>query len=324
MTSPSDTDQHPDVSEISEFAEGLLPPPRAAELRVHLDTCALCADVRQSLAEISELLGALPEPPRMDGEVAARIDAALAAEALLGSSEAGDAPLVPQASAIPVPAPSPSTEPDSALEESRVSRETSRVSRAPGGPARSTTGPGRARVPRRRRGAAIIGATLGAAVIGAGVFLLQPSDASGDNTASAQTTASPRITATATATAEDEFSGHPLETSVNTLLATKTSSAPRANPNARTASANPGTVTDQPMLGSAPPVPLCVRQGTGRSEAILAAEQGTYRGTPAYLLVLANPADESKVRVYVIDSTCVGSVPAVKGKTLFTETYPRQ
>ncbi|MBP0460423.1 anti-sigma factor family protein [Streptomyces montanisoli] len=322
MTSPSETDQHPDVSEISEFTEGLLSSPRAAELRAHLDTCALCADVRQSLTEIRDLLGALPEPPRMDEDAAARIDAALAAEALLGSSVADDASLVPQVSVVPVPGPSPSAESDGVLEQSRVSRETSRLSRAPGGPPRSTTGPGRARAPRRRRGAAIIGATLGAAVIGAGVFLLQPSDASGDNTAAAQTTTSPRITATATT--EDEFSGRPLETSVNTLLATKTSSAPRANPNARTASANPGTMTDQPMLGTAPPVPLCVRQGTGRSEAILGAEQGTYRGTPAYLLVLANPADESKVRVYVIDSTCVGSVPAVKGKTLFTETYPRR
>ncbi|MEF2527522.1 anti-sigma factor family protein [Streptomyces sp. CS62] len=75
-----------DVSEISDLAEGLLSPARTAQVRRHLAECPLCADVLASLEEIRSLLGTLPGPPRMPGDVAGRIDAALAAEALLDST----------------------------------------------------------------------------------------------------------------------------------------------------------------------------------------------------------------------------------------------
>ncbi|MEW2556465.1 zf-HC2 domain-containing protein, partial [Streptomyces zhihengii] len=86
MTSSTDADRHPDVSEISDLTEGLLPPSRAAELRRHLDDCPLCADVHTSLEEIRGLLGTLPGAGRMPADVAGRIDAALAAEALLSAT----------------------------------------------------------------------------------------------------------------------------------------------------------------------------------------------------------------------------------------------
>ncbi|MGW1135967.1 zf-HC2 domain-containing protein, partial [Streptomyces zhihengii] len=86
MTSSTDADRHPDVSEISDLTEGLLPPSRAAELRRHLDDCPLCADVHASLEEIRGLLGTLPGAGRMPADVAGRIDAALAAEALLSAT----------------------------------------------------------------------------------------------------------------------------------------------------------------------------------------------------------------------------------------------
>ena len=71
MTSTTDTAGHPDVEEISDLTEGLLPDTRTAEVRQHLDGCELCADVHASLTEIRGLLGALPEPPRMPEDVAA-------------------------------------------------------------------------------------------------------------------------------------------------------------------------------------------------------------------------------------------------------------
>lgn len=92
MTSMTDANGdagHPDVAEISDLAEGLLGPARSGEVRSHLDACALCADVRSSLDEIRGLLGTLPGPSRMPADVAGRIDAALAAEALLGTMEPG-------------------------------------------------------------------------------------------------------------------------------------------------------------------------------------------------------------------------------------------
>ncbi|MCA1218913.1 anti-sigma factor family protein [Streptomyces sp. 8L] len=355
MTSSSDTDQHPDVEEISDLTEGLLPPSRTTELQDHLDSCALCADVHRSLMEIRDLLGALPGPAPMPADVAERIDAALAAEALLDATPPAGAPTGPRAT-VPAPAaagadarsrqePPEGRQPEEEKEEKEdeapasvmeateptgrtdVSRETSRSPRAPGGPGRSTrgpsrtaTGPGRGRSVRRRRSAAVLGTALGIAVLGVGAFLLQGTDTkSGAGTAGRAP--SPRVTTSVSGT--DEFSGAKLETRVDTLLAPKPSST-RANPDLRGNSPNTETATDEPMMQAVPQVPYCVRQGTGRSEAVIAAQQGTYRGIPAYLLVLANPSDEATVRVYVVDATCVDATPPGKGKILQSDIYPRR
>ncbi|MEV5568302.1 zf-HC2 domain-containing protein, partial [Streptomyces sp. NPDC052196] len=42
MTSTTGATEHPDVSEISELTEGVLPPRRTADVRRHLQDCALC------------------------------------------------------------------------------------------------------------------------------------------------------------------------------------------------------------------------------------------------------------------------------------------
>ncbi|GAB2574966.1 hypothetical protein GCM10027168_04860 [Streptomyces capparidis] len=85
---------HPEVAEISALAEGILPAGPSVRVRDHLTHCPVCADVRESLDEIRGLLGRLPGPPRMPADVAGRIDAALAAEALL-SAGAPAAPALP-------------------------------------------------------------------------------------------------------------------------------------------------------------------------------------------------------------------------------------
>ncbi|MEV6183860.1 hypothetical protein AB0M07_43830, partial [Streptomyces sp. NPDC052015] len=72
MTSTTDTAGHPEVEEISDLTEGLLPPSRTADVRRHLDDCVLCADVYDSLEEIRGLLGTLPTPARMPDDVAGR------------------------------------------------------------------------------------------------------------------------------------------------------------------------------------------------------------------------------------------------------------
>ncbi|MEW2548101.1 zf-HC2 domain-containing protein [Streptomyces sp. NPDC047002] len=345
MTSPSDRGRHPDVEEISDYTEGLLPPSRTGEVRQHLDDCADCADIHRSLREIQGLLGTLPASSPMPTDVAERIDAALAAEALLDTAREPSAlhgPRAPRESAATTDdrtsaaaehvgrGDARSDEQASASEavamagEPHVSRETSRSSRAPGTPSRSTSGPGRnatgpGRTPRRRRSVAL-GTALGVAVIGAGVLLFQGTDGKTPVT-SADRQASSRASATANA---DEFSGSPLETRVDTLLTAKPSGTPRSAPGTQSNSADTGASTSQPLMQALPEVPRCVQQGTGRTEAVLAAQQGTYRGTPAYLLVLANPSDDTTVRVYVIDSSCVGATPPVKGAVLETETLPRR
>ncbi|MGW3829450.1 hypothetical protein ACWEAF_46785, partial [Streptomyces sp. NPDC005071] len=118
MTSTTDTAGHPDVAEISDLTEDLLPPDRATDVRRHLEACELCADVLASLEEIRGLLGTFEDAPRMPADIAGRLDAALAAEA--------------------VPTPTVSTE-----SGGRVSRETSIPSDRPVGRSPAATGPGR-------------------------------------------------------------------------------------------------------------------------------------------------------------------------------------
>ncbi|WP_042384633.1 zf-HC2 domain-containing protein [Streptacidiphilus melanogenes] len=76
---------HPDVELLAEHAEELLPAEQSAELTAHLASCAECRETYDALVELTSLLGAEPTPGPMPEDVAARIDAALAAE------RAGDA-----------------------------------------------------------------------------------------------------------------------------------------------------------------------------------------------------------------------------------------
>ncbi len=143
MTSTTGTDEHPEVAEISALAEGVLPPGRSAHVREHVDGCSLCSDVSDSLDEIRGLLGSLPGPPPMPADIVGRIDAALAAEALLDSTG-------------PLPAVSRETVPTSPDRPGGHARAAS----GPGAPA----GPGRPRKRRRWVRAALITACAGAAV----------------------------------------------------------------------------------------------------------------------------------------------------------------
>ncbi|CAM5626722.1 hypothetical protein GCM10010329_21150 [Streptomyces spiroverticillatus] len=291
MTSTTGTAQHPDVAEISDLTEGLLSPSRTQDVRRHVDGCALCADVQLSLEEIRGLLGTLPGPQRMPADIAGRIDAALAAEALLNST-------------------APGTTTDTAAD---VSRETSQTPARrptvdrPAGHSRATTGPGRpaSRRPRRR---VVWSAVLGAAALGLGALLVQnlPTGGAGsDKQSTAKAAQSPR------------FAGTPLETQVGLLL-----DAPkylRGDKNAPSLDAADGPPVKQPAA-----VPPCVQQGTGRTESPLGSKQGVYQGKQAFLLVLPHTSDPAQVEAYVVDATCVETAPTGKGELLLTSAYPRR
>lgn len=316
MTSTTDTTQHPDVSEISDLTEGVLSPPRTAEVRRHVDSCELCSDVRASLEEIRSLLGSMSAPQAMPIDIADRIDAALADEArAVATASDGDA------------------------EDSRagadVSRETEHAATVqeladrPAGHPRAATGPGRRPVRRRRR--AVLGATLGAAVVGVSVFLLQnvptshnSADVSAadhgvsakksDSQAFSQSTVEERVhslLSSGTAPSSPESSA-----GRNEAPSMDTKSSPETNP---PASASPQAPLRAPVVA----VPSCVEQGIGRNAAVLAVEKGTYQGADAFLVVLPHPTDTSRVEAYVVDAACVGAEPAAKGKLLLTHAYDR-
>lgn len=157
MSGTTGTIRHPDVSEISDLTEGLLSPSRTAEIRRHLGDCALCADVRTSLEEIRSLLGTLPGPARMPGDIAGRIDAALAAEALLDATQ-------PQAQVVPADRP---RTPDRDVSRGTPPATAGRYPRPAGHPT-GPTGPGRRRA---RRRIAVLAGLAGAAACALGIFL---------------------------------------------------------------------------------------------------------------------------------------------------------
>ncbi|MCF1593162.1 anti-sigma factor family protein [Streptomyces muensis] len=311
MTSTTDTAGHPDVAEISDLTEGLLSPSRTADVRRHLEQCELCADVHASLEEIRDLLGTLPGPPRMPADVAGRINAALAAEALLNATTSDDAE-----------ATTPHTEAarsaSGAHDSAHVSRETSATADRPAGHARSAaTGPGRKNRKNRtkagRRKVAVLSAAFTAAAVGLGSVLLTSLMGGGG--------AGP--TADGGQTATDTFSAAKLETQVADLLAKSESSPESSGKPDRSLGTQGGPDTKSPQILREITVPECVRKGIGRDEAALAAEEGVYKGKDALLVVLPDATNNSRVTVYLMDATCVKHPSSTTAKVLLQKSYAR-
>ncbi|MFJ8696257.1 anti-sigma factor [Streptomyces roseolilacinus] len=303
MTPTADTTRHPDVSEISDLTEGILPPSRTADVRRHLDRCDLCADVRSSLEEIRGLLGTLPGPARMPVDVAERIDAALAAEALLDATTPDDAAPVSRETTQKTAGPDP-------VRPRKAERPTSApASRPPG-----STGPGRA--PARRRRGAVVSAACGLAAVGLGVLFFQTANQNGDapGTSYADHT---------TASGDTRFSGSTLTDKVRSLLASPKRSYVATSPRLQPEGESPDTAN--PMIEKAdPPLPSCVRRGIARNEQPLAAERGDYQGRSAYLVVLPHPRTETQVDVYVVDAFCTTAKNASDpADVLLKQSQPR-
>ncbi|MFF2651319.1 anti-sigma factor family protein [Streptomyces sp. NPDC058045] len=312
MTATTDTAGHPEMDEISDLTEGILTSTRAEEVEQHLDDCAECAEVHASLLAIQGLLGSLPDPGPMPEDVAARIDAALADET---SREAGDV----------------------SRETARVSRETqspsittagsggvgsSSAPDRPAGHPRAATGPGRSRRYRRRRTIAL-SAVFTAAAIGLGGLLLQSLDGDSPGPADAS--------ARHSASTAGSFSKDGLEGRVSTLLS---ENAPRtesgsAAPKPSLMQSGKDTPSGNHQLretdgaDTAVRIPACIARGIGRSESPLAAEQGVYEGSDAYLVVLPHATDNTQVSAYVVDAACVHERPAPPGTVLLARSYPR-
>jgi anti-sigma factor RsiW len=278
---------HPDVAEIADLAEGILPTARTADLRQHLENCALCADVYASLGEIQGLLGTLPAPARMPDDVAARIDAALAAETL---------PDVPDGA--------------------RVSRETSTPVDRPAGHARSSsTGPGRKD---RRRGGrrriAVLGAVAAAAAIGLGSVIVSSltGESPSGNTAQEQQTA-----------VADTFSEGRLQDQVTSLIAAGGTQNGARTPRSFGMESENGGETAENHVFKQPTVPECVRKGIGRDDAVIATEQGVYKGREALLVVLPDAANDTRVTAYIVEAACVDQPAVGKAKILLKHSYAR-
>ncbi|MET7270712.1 hypothetical protein ABZS59_05810 [Streptomyces flaveolus] len=299
---------HPDVAEISDLTEGLLPPSRTTDVRRHLETCELCADVYASLEEIQGLLGTLPGPQRMPDDVAGRIDAALAAEALLSAT----APASPASPAVSAVSAAPAADEDESRDGTHVSRETSAADRPSGRARTSTTGPGRKdrrRIGRRR--IAVLGAVAAAAALGIGSVIVSSVTGGSppDDTAHGQQTAP-----------VDTFSETKLQKRVSDLIGDGqgTRSGPRTPHSFGTEPETENHVLTQPTV-----VPECVQKAIGRDDAALATEEGVYKGKEALLVVLPDTLNDSRVTAYIVDSACVDQPAVGKATVLLEHSYTR-
>jgi hypothetical protein len=270
-TTGSGTDPHPEVAEISDLTEGLLPPGRGAEVREHIADCALCADVLDSLTEIRGLLGTLPGPQRMPADVAGRIDAALAAEALL----------------------------DATLPSQRVPRGTSSAAHVP----RETSTVTRLRPRSRRwRGRLLTAASVAAvALVGGALYAAVSSGGKADSSSSSST----KRTEASGAARPD-----PVAEQVRRLLAHPAAGAHAPDTSANTPMLKGPSDTAGGGTQGLAQVPSCVLKATQRSQPPLAAEPDQYQGTSSYLVVLPHSGDSSLVDAYVVNASCTASSTA--------------
>ncbi|MCZ4122404.1 hypothetical protein [Streptomyces sp. H39-S7] len=301
MTSTTGMDAHPEVSEISDLAEGLLPPGRSADVRGHLDSCELCADVRTSLDEIRNLLGTLPGPPRMPADIAGRIDAALAAEALLDSTAPADVPR--------------GTSGASAARETQPP-----TADRPSGHAPAPTGPGRGHARRRWTRTLVVTAST-VAVLGFGGILLHSLDTSSTqhDAAAQKSTATQGAAQQPGDSAEakrDTAAAGDLQTRVRELLGTPLTASGAQPQSPALGSDTPALM---PLRTHSVPLPPCVRNAVHRSEQPLASAHEAYEGTDAYLVVLPRAGDPAHVDLYVVDAACTTE----PGRVLRQDTYAR-
>jgi hypothetical protein len=91
---------HLDAETVAVFREDLLPGRKAAQVAAHLAACEQCAEIDARLAAVTSALAHAPAPP-MPASLAARLDAALAAE--ISARAAGTA--APGAAAVSTTAP---------------------------------------------------------------------------------------------------------------------------------------------------------------------------------------------------------------------------
>jgi hypothetical protein len=79
-----------------------------------------------------------------------------------------------------------------------------------------------------------------------------------------------------------------------------------------------------PLAGGAASMPSCVRAAIGRSATPLGVDQhASYKGETAYLVVLPNQEDATRVDAYVVDPSCVRDEGTGPGEVLTRHTYAR-
>ena len=196
---------HPDDETIAAFREDLLPARKAARIAAHLAECPRCAEVDAQLAAVTAALARTPAPP-MPASLAARLDAALAAEIAARPADGASAGHADQAEGAPagLAAPAAPTGPaDRTVPADHAASPAARARRGPGtgpgraGPGHGGPGPGgpgrRAGRPRAgsRLSLRIAAAAAVVAVLAVGGYAVARVAAGGQETSSASSSSAP-------------------------------------------------------------------------------------------------------------------------------------
>jgi anti-sigma factor RsiW len=299
-----DSSGHPPVETIAEYLEDLLPPTAAARLREHLADCAECRDTGAALQEIQSLLGQT-DTPALPDDVGLRLDAALAAEALLAATpEPAPAP-----EAAPVPAPGSSGSASGSA--GAPPRKPHSPSSGPvGGTQRPPAGPGRGRARGWRRAALGVAALAVVGLVGTAVVRINSEGGAGNGSSSGA-----KSSAVSAGTGVNGANG---DLSSLGVLSDATLAQQVRGLLAGTAAMNPQAKPTSEAAARAAGAPACVLDAAARSgETPLTAAQGLYRGTPVTVLVYTDTAHPlTSVDAYLVDSSCRAGV-------LLHRTLPR-
>jgi Putative zinc-finger len=322
-----DSSGHPDIETISEYVEDLLSAEATAELNEHLAVCADCRESLDALDEIRSLLGRT-ETPQLPDDIAIRIDAALAAEALLGAAPATDDP-----GAV-----------SERLQESRttVDHPSGRpplptASKGPAGPSGRRPEP-----PGRRRKRILRRVAMGASALAAvGLFVTATLTLRSSGTASSSSAAAGNSSAQSAAGAGSPvtaFSDSGFTSQIQALLpgsagrsssagTSRTSKNPETSNNPQIAGngERPGSSPASPGPAAVPAaVPGCALQAVSRgSEQPLTTSRGSYHGTSVYALIYPDRSDPAHaVDAYLVDTSCTAPAGA-SSPVLLSRTVPR-
>lgn len=311
---------HPEPVDIAALDEDLLTGEEATRVRRHVEGCAACADVQADLAALRQALAAYPgaedgrDEPIPD-DVAARIDAALAAE---------DAPVALSSSA-PVPVASVSRETGGRRwPRMALAAASALVAIGLGGIAVQALGSG-AGEPRDTAGEAAARGDSGEG---------EPEARPGDGADEAleadvrELLAESDVDADTLAAPSEEENGapHPPEESVP-----EGDSGGEEDGGTTGGAAEDGAAVGPEHQGGPDPstdatgdpqVPACVTSAIGRSESPLAADEDRYQGVNAFLVVLPHSADPERVDAYVVDAECTTASHPVDGEVLVRQSYP--
>lgn len=296
----------PDVETLADLHAGALDDAETRRLMSHVRRCESCTAVLDALTAVQADLAALPPEP-MPAHVAARIDAALAAEAAAASgwSDAagwGSDQTVAVPHAAPRPAPIAGTGPSQPPQGRPHGFAAAPAADAPAGAPPRVTSLDEARARRSRRVRLLSVAAAGVVLLGGGVVVA--TQFGGEQTPpTAQETTTPSDTAPDVTqpggTTMRQFDQSSLQANVGDVLSVGEVDEQGEAVNPEVSGDMADRIRRDRCLGSIPNRP---------TQPVLAIEHATYEDQPAYIFVFES-TNQDEVEIVVVSDQC-GDGPA--------------